>query len=268
MGVAGELYAGGDGVACGYLHQPQLTAERFIPDPFSDKLDARLYRTGDLARWRPDGNLEFLGRLDSQVKIRGFRIELGEVEGVLRAQSEIRKAAVVVREDTPGDKRLVAYLVAKTGEKPDAIILRARLAEKLPEYMIPSRFVAVEAMPLNANGKLDRKALEMMDGEELASGTDYVAPRNELERELAEIWRAVLRRERVGIQDNFFDLGGYSLLAAVMGSQIHRRLGKEVSLHWIFEHPTIERLAKDWQPRKVNGKTFTPSQRRTERSRC
>jgi amino acid adenylation domain-containing protein len=244
VGVAGELYAGGDGVACGYLHQPQLTAERFIPDPFSDKLDARLYRTGDLARWRPDGNLEFLGRLDSQVKIRGFRIELGEVEGVLRAQSEIRKAAVVVREDTPGDKRLVAYLVAKTGEKPDAIILRARLAEKLPDYMIPSRFVAVEAMPLNANGKLDRKALEMMDGEELASGTDYVAPRNELERELAEIWRAVLRRERVGIQDNFFDLGGHSLLAAVMGSQIHRRLGKEVSLHWIFEHPTIERLAK------------------------
>jgi aspartate racemase len=183
VGMAGELYAGGDGVARGYLHQPQLTAERFLPDPFSGKPDARLYRTGDLARWRPDGNLEFLGRLDSQVKIRGFRIELGEVEAVLRAQTEVREAVVIAREDMPGDKRLVAYLVAKTGEKLDALTLRTRLEEKLPEYMIPNSFLWLDQLPLTPNGKLHRKGLPPPETNGGSASSETSQPINMLELE-------------------------------------------------------------------------------------
>ena len=244
IGVVGDLCIGGDGVARGYRNRPELTAERFVQDPFSDKLGARLYRTGDLARWLPDGNLEFLGRLDQQVKIRGHRIELGEVESVLGGHVEVSACAVVARNQGGRHKALVAFVVGRAGAEPSVGSLRQWLGEKLPHYMVPSRFVAVPALPLTPNGKLDRKALEKLDGEELAVGTDYLAPRNELERALVEIWQAVLRREPVGIQDNFFELGGHSLLAVVICSQIQRRLGLEVPLRWVFEHPTIEGLAR------------------------
>ncbi|MEI7941417.1 MAG: amino acid adenylation domain-containing protein, partial [Verrucomicrobiota bacterium] len=244
IGVVGDLCIGGDGVARGYRNRPELTAERFVQDPFSDKLGARLYRTGDLARWLPDGNLEFLGRLDQQVKIRGHRIELGEVEAVLGGHLEVASCAVLAQDLGGGDKTLVAFVVGRAGAEPSVGSLRQWLGEKLPHYMVPSRFVAVPALPLTPNGKLDRKALENLDGEELAVGTDYLAPRNEWEGELVEIWQAVLRRERVGIQDNFFELGGHSLLAVVICSQIQRRLGLEVPLRWVFEHPTIEGLAR------------------------
>jgi thioesterase domain-containing protein/acyl carrier protein len=253
VGVAGELFAGGDGVACGYLHQPQLTAERFVPDPFSGKAGARLYRTGDLARWRPDGNLEFLGRLDSQVKIRGFRIELGEVEAALRAQSEVREAVVAIREDMPGDKRLVAYLVAKTGEKPDASILRMRLAKKLPDYMIPNAFAWLDQLPLTASGKMDRKALA---GPEASAGNisnGSGQPVSLLELELARIWQRLFRRENIVRQDNFFELGGHSLMAARMAAEIDKRLGSKLPIAALFQSPTIESLARrltdeNWAP--------------------
>ena len=254
VGVTGELYAGGDGVACGYLHQPQLTAERFVPDPFSGKPDARLYRTGDLVRWRSDGNLEFLGRIDSQVKIRGFRIELGEVETVLRAQPEVREAVVIAREDSPGDKRLVAYLAANTGDKPDVLTMRTRLAEKLPDYMIPSRFVAVPALPLNPNGKVDRKALLAMETSSSGDAPSAASqPINLLELELIRIWRRLFQRENIDRRDNFFALGGHSLLAVRLAAEMDKRFKCKIPIATLFQSPTIELLARrltdeNWAP--------------------
>ena len=242
-GIVGELHIGGVCLSRGYRQRPDLTSERFIPHPFSSSPGARLYRTGDLARWLPDGDIEYIGRMDHQVKIRGHRIELGEIEAVLSGHPEVSACAVVAQDHSVGDKKLAAFVVNRQ-EALSVDSLRQWLAEKLPDYMIPSRFVAVPSLPLNPNGKLDRKALEKLDGVELASGTDYAAPRNERERELAEIWQAVLRREKIGIHDNFFNLGGHSLLAAVLCSQIHCRLGMEISLLWIFEYPTVSRLAK------------------------
>jgi hypothetical protein len=243
-GVEGELWIGGRGVARGYWQRPELTVQRFVPDRFGGHPNARLYRTGDRARWRPDGNLEFLGRLDLQVKIRGYRVELGEIESALCSFPEVRQAAVAVRDDMPDDKRLIAYLVAQNREQIETLALRSRLKKKLPDYMVPSAFVWLEQLPMTTNGKLDRKALIKLGGVELESGTEYVGPRNEQERGLAEIWGAVLRRKRVGIQDNFFDLGGHSLLAIVICSCINRRFNVEVPLRWMFEHPTIEELAE------------------------
>ena len=243
VGTAGELHIGGVGLARGYLNRPELTAERFIPHPFSDKPDARLYRTGDLARWLPDGNIEFLGRMDQQVKIRGFRIELGEIESVLCQHPALSDGAVTAQPDGVNEMELAAFVVTRHAPALSVNSLRQWVAEKLPDYMIPSRFVTVPALPLTPNGKLDRKALAKLDGAELAPGTDYLAPRNELERKLAEIWQTVLRRERVGIRDNFFELGGHSLLAALIGSRINRQLGIDVPLRQILEHPTIETLA-------------------------
>jgi amino acid adenylation domain-containing protein len=253
VGVAGELFAGGDGVARGYLHQPQLTAERFIPDPFSGKTGARLYRTGDLVRWRPDGNLEFLGRLDSQVKIRGFRIELGEVEAALRAQPEVREATVVVREDMPGDKRLVAYLVAKDKEKPDASILRMRLAKMLPDYMIPNSFAWLDQLPLTASGKMNRKALPAPEAGAGNISNESGQPVSLLELELTRIWRRLFQREDIGRRDNFFALGGHSLMAARMAAEIDKRLGGKLPIAALFQSPTIESLARrltdeNWAP--------------------
>jgi amino acid adenylation domain-containing protein len=243
VGVAGELHIGGLGLARGYLNRPELTAERFIPHPFSDKPDARLYRTGDLARWLPDGNIEFLGRMDQQVKIRGFRIELGEIESVLCQHPALSAGAVTAQPDGVNEMELAAFVIVRDASALTVNSLRSWLGEKLPDYMIPSRFAAVSALPLNANGKLDRKALAKLDGAELAPGTNYAAPRNELERTLAEIWQTVFRRERVGIRDNFFELGGHSLLAALIGSRINRQLGIDVPLRQILEHATIETLA-------------------------
>ncbi|MBV9774813.1 MAG: amino acid adenylation domain-containing protein, partial [Gemmatimonadetes bacterium] len=242
VGVPGELYVAGAGVARGYLGRPELTAERFLPDPFVHETGARLYRTGDRARWREDGTLEYLGRLDEQVKIRGFRIEPGEVETALAAHPEVREAAVVAREDAPGaeGRRLVAYVVAEEGAAPGTAALRAHLAGRLPEYMVPAAFVALERLPLTPGGKLDRRALP-------APGYDrteesYVAPRTPLEEVLAEIWAEVLHLERVGVEENFFRIGGHSVLATRVISRIQAELAVELPLRAIFEAPTVAGL--------------------------
>ncbi len=235
-GVPGELYAGGDGVARGYLGYPSLTAERFVPDPFSAEPGARMYRTGDRMRWTLDGVLEFGGRLDAQVKVRGFRIEPGEVENALMAHADVQETRVIVREDVPGDPRLVAYVVGGA----DADELRAHLRHRLPDYMVPSAFVAMERLPLTANGKLDTKALP---APRAGGGDDYVAPRTPTEEVLAETWAAVLRVDRVGVEDSFFALGGHSLLAMRMVSRVREVFGVEVPLRALFEAPTVAALA-------------------------
>ncbi|HET7231280.1 MAG TPA: amino acid adenylation domain-containing protein, partial [Longimicrobium sp.] len=236
-GVPGELYLGGRGLARGYLGRPGLTAERFVPDPFSGERGARLYRTGDRARWRADGTLEYLGRVDAQVKVRGFRIELGEVEAAVRRHDRVRECVVVVREDAPGDRRLVAYIVGEV----EAEALRAHLRRSLPEYMVPSAFVFLDALPLTPNGKLDRKALP---APELASAEErYVAPRTPAEEVLAGIWAEVLRLERVGVEDGFFDLGGHSLLATRVVSRVRDAFAIELPLRALFEGPTVAELA-------------------------
>ena len=243
-GAMGELYVGGHGVACGYLNQPQLTAERFFPDPFSSLPGGRLYRTGDCVRSRADGNLEFLGRMDWQVKIRGYRVELGEIETALRAEPEIRDAVVTVREDTPGDRRLVAYLIAKGGEKPKDQDLGARLAQKLPNYMQPNAYIWLDQLPLTANGKVDREALPRLEtpGDEavVAGGQ----PVNLLELEVIRIWQALFHREGIARQDNFFALGGDSLLAARLVLEIEQRLDCSLPISALFQVPTVETLSQ------------------------
>jgi amino acid adenylation domain-containing protein len=242
VGIPGELWIAGDGLARGYLNRADLTAERFVPDPFAAKPGARLYRTGDLVRWRPSGELEFLGRIDHQVKVRGFRIELGEIEAALLRHESVAAAAVVVREDA-GDKRLVAYL-AGGGECPPAAELRQYLNRLLPDYMVPSAFVVLDALPLTPSGKVDRKALPAPEGtRESAVATAYVDPRSELERTIAAVWRDVLKLERVGADDNFFDLGGHSLLAAQVHARLGEILGRELALVDLFRYPTVASLA-------------------------
>ncbi|NOK22422.1 amino acid adenylation domain-containing protein, partial [Corallococcus carmarthensis] len=239
VGLPGELFIGGDGLARGYLEQPSLTAERFVPDPFSEEPGARLYRTGDKARWRPDGSLEFLGRLDSQVKLRGFRIELPEVEAALLIHPDVRQAVVLLREDVPGDKRLVAYVTA-----PDTLAsssLRAFLLHRLPEYMVPSAFVRLDSLPLTSQAKLDRRALPPPDAQ--ASSLGYVPPRTPTEALLATLWAELLQMERVGIHDDFFASGGHSLLAVRLAASIRARIGKSLPLAALFQAPTIEQLA-------------------------
>ncbi|HEX2190629.1 MAG TPA: amino acid adenylation domain-containing protein, partial [Longimicrobiaceae bacterium] len=236
-GVPGEAYVGGAGVSRGYLDRPGLTAERFVPDPFSGEPGARMYRTGDRLRWRGERKLEFVGRLDEQVKIRGFRIEPGEVESALSAHPAVREARVVVREDVPGEKRLVAYVVGEV----EAEEVRAFLRGSLPEYMLPAAFVFLDALPLTPNGKVDRKALP---APELASAEEkYVAPRTPVEEVLAGIWAEVLRLERVGVEDGFFDLGGHSLLATRVVSRVREVFGVELPLRALFEGPTVAEMA-------------------------
>jgi amino acid adenylation domain-containing protein len=236
IGVAGELYIGGDGVARGYLNRPELTAERFLDDPFHG---GRMYRTGDLARRRPDGNIDFLGRNDFQLKIHGFRIEPGEIEARLRLQPGIREAAVLAREHAPGEERLVAYCVCDGAF--DAAALRAQLARTLPEHMIPAAFVSLEHLPLTPNGKLDRQALPAPD---VAAGAlrPYEAPLGETESILAELWRELLRLERVGRHDDFFQLGGHSLLAVTMIDRM-RQAGLSVDVRALFIAPTLQAFA-------------------------
>lgn len=241
-GVAGELLIGGAGVARGYLGRPELTAERFIPDPFDDP-GGRLYRTGDLARWRADGVLEFLGRLDHQVKIRGFRIELGEIESRLRAATGVREAVVVAREDVPGDKRLVAYVTAGAGTVLSPAALRGALREELPEHMIPSHIVVLTALPLTPNAKVDRKALPAPEQVTAASEVPFVPPSSEVEETIASVWREVLNIPRVGTAENFFDLGGHSLLAIQAHRRLKEALQRPVTVTDIFRFPTIRALA-------------------------
>ncbi|HEX9939603.1 MAG TPA: amino acid adenylation domain-containing protein [Longimicrobium sp.] len=240
VGVAGELYIGGAGVARGYLGRAGLTAERFIPEPFGTEPGGRLYRTGDRARWRADGTLEYLGRLDAQVKVRGFRIELGEVEARLREHADVRDVVVVARDEAGGGKRLVAYCV---GDAPTVEALRAHLSQRLPEYMVPSAFVWLEALPLTPNGKLDRKALPAPEGDAYAR-RGYQAPVGETEAALAEIWAELLKVERVGRHDHFFELGGHSLLAVQVISRVRQVLGAEMALADLFERPVLADLAR------------------------
>jgi amino acid adenylation domain-containing protein len=252
-GVPGELFVGGAGLARGYLGRPELTAERFIPHPFSDTPGARLYRTGDKARWRADGTLEFLGRVDFQVKLRGFRIELGEVESALRAHPGVEDAVAVVREEMPGDKRLVAYVVASLPSQATPETLRAHLRQHLPEYMVPSAFVLLPALPLTANGKVNRQSLPAPDGRASSAAGAYVAPRDSTERQLAAIWAEVLKLERVGVTDDFFALGAHSLLAIQVVSRIRAAFGVDLPLRTLFEKPNIEALARALAPPDADG---------------
>jgi amino acid adenylation domain-containing protein len=239
-GVPGELHVGGAGVARGYLGRPGLTAERFVPDPFSPAPGARMYGTGDRARRLADGTLEFLGRVDRQVKLRGFRVELGEVEAALAALPEVREAAVVVREGVSGEVRLVGYVAAAEGAAPAPAELRARLRERLPEYMVPAPLVVLDAMPLTPNGKLDRAALP--DPGSAADGRAFVAPRTPAEERIARTWAEVLGVDRVGVEDNFFELGGSSLLAVTLIERM-RRQGLSVDVRALFATPTVAALA-------------------------
>ncbi len=237
-GVAGELYLGGVGLARGYLHRSGLTAERFVADPFAQ--GERLYRTGDLVRWREDGQLEYLGRLDHQVKIRGLRIELGEIEAELLSQSEVREA-VVVAQESPGGSRLVAYVVPQADSELDTSSLREALGQRLPDYMVPGVVVTLDALPLNANGKVDRKALPAPD---LASSTQYEPPQGEVEEALAETWSDVLGMDQVGRHDNFFELGGHSLLAMQMAARVQADMQVELQLSEVFRKPLLRDLAE------------------------
>ncbi|MDB4948949.1 MAG: sypC, partial [Gemmatimonadetes bacterium] len=241
VGVAGELYVGGVGVARGYQGRPALTAERFVADGFGGQPGARLYRTGDLGRWLPDGTVEFLGRTDHQVKVRGFRIELGEIEARLLEHRGVREAVVLVREDTPGDKRLVAYVAGD--ETAGAEVLRAYLGERLPAYMVPAAYVHLAALPLTPNGKVDRRALPAPDGDDY-SRRGYEAPAGEAEAALAAIWAEVLGIAQVGRHDDFFDLGGHSLLAVQVISRVRQVLGAEVALGELFTRPVLADFAR------------------------
>ncbi len=253
VGVPGELYIGGVGVARGYLNRPELTAERFILDPFSAEDGARLYKTGDLARYLPDGNIEYLGRIDHQVKLRGFRIELGEVEAVLQQYAGVRDTVVLLREDGPGDKRLVAYVAARGEAVPGPAELRRFLSERLPEYMVPQAFVLLDELPLTPNGKVDRRALPEPDRARPERGAEYVAPRGADEEEVARVWAEVLKVERVGADDNFFELGGHSLLMMQVVSRLRRSLGVELPLRSLFEAPTVVGLSETIRKLKDSG---------------
>jgi amino acid adenylation domain-containing protein len=239
IGVVGEAYIGGASVGRGYLRRPGMTAERFVPDPYSGEGGERLYRTGDLVRWRRDGTMEFVGRNDLQVKVRGFRIELGEIEAILQQQSGVRVCAVVAKTGANGNKRLAAYVV---GER-DREDLRRDLKGKLPAYMVPNVIVGLQELPLTSNGKVDRQALEKLEDLD-ESEAHYESPRTSLEEQLAEIWAAVLKVARVGRHDNFFDLGGHSLLAVAMVTRFRDAFGIDVRVHTIFESPTIADLAE------------------------
>jgi non-ribosomal peptide synthetase component F len=226
-------------VARGYLQSPDLTALKYIPNPFSDEPGARLYRTGDLGRFLPSGDVELHGRVDRQVKVRGVRIEPGEIETVLKDHENVRDAVVVVREDTPGDQRLVAYLVLR---QPDDN-LRAFLKTRVPDYMIPAVFVMMDKLPLTPNGKVDHAALPIPDETAFSSTKEFIAPRTPVEETLAQIWREILGVAQVGIHDNFFELGGHSLLATQVVSRIRKTLKVELPLRSIFDSPTIAELA-------------------------
>ena len=243
VGVPGEIYLGGKGLTRGYLNRPDLTAERFVPNPFSTDAAARLYRAGDLARWRPDGTLEFLGRVDSQVKLRGFRIELGEIEATLERYEAVADAAVAVREVAEGDTRLVAYVVPVADCDVGPAAIRSYLGRTLPGYMVPGHVVILDAIPLTPNGKVDHQALSdsHMAAEERRP---FTPPQTETEKTIAEIWQRALRVSRVGRTDNFFELGGHSLVAVQVIIGLREQLDVDMSLGRLLEVPTVEQLAQ------------------------
>ncbi len=244
IGVPGELYIGGDGLARGYLNRPELTAEKFIPNPFSDKPGTRLYRTGDLVRYLPKGEIEYLGRIDHQVKIRGFRIELGEIESILSQHPAVREVVVLAREEQPSDKQLVAYIVPEKEQTPTTSELRNYLKEQLPEYIVPSVFMLLKVMPLTSNGKVNRHAFPAPDRLRPTLAATYEAPRSEMERTLTTIWQEVLHLEKVGVNDNFFDLGGHSLLMVQVHNKIKEVFNCNFSIIEMFHNPTIRSLVQ------------------------
>ncbi len=242
-GVAGELYIGGDGVARGYLNRPELTRQKFLPDPFSGRSGALLYKTGDLARYRKDGDLEFLGRVDSQVKVRGYRIELGEIEAALMEHPGVKMSAVLAREDEPGDKQLVGYAILQGDKLPVAEDLKDFLKQSLPEYMVPAHYVFLESFPLTHNGKIDRKSLPAPAHENVSAAQGFAAPGTETEKKLAAMWAELLKVEQVGIHDDFFDLGGHSLMAIKAVTRIREEFNVDVSLATLLQAPTVAQLA-------------------------
>ncbi|HEY2616408.1 MAG TPA: amino acid adenylation domain-containing protein [Acetobacteraceae bacterium] len=275
LGVPGEIYIGGAGVALGYLNRPELTAERFLADPFAGAPEARMYRTGDRGRWLAHGQLEHLGRLDFQVKVRGYRIELGEIEAVLADVPDVARAVVMAREDRPGDVRLVAYVVprrdaAQDGATLDEDNLRAAMKRRLPEYMLPQHLMQLESVPLLPNGKIDRKALPAPPVQSVAAGTERVAPRNDTEQRVAVAMETVLALPELDVRDNFFALGGHSLLAAQLTARLNRDFGIALSFRTLFDAPTIESLAAAIDSQLASGATTTvaPILRRPEQDRA
>jgi amino acid adenylation domain-containing protein len=258
VGVAGEMYIGGAGVGRGYLKRPEQTAERFIPDRFSEEGGKRLYRTGDLVRHMSDGKVEYIGRVDNQVKVRGYRIELGEIEEVIRRGEGVKEAVVVAREEEEGDKRLVAYIVAdQYSAPPSASELREYLEDKLPDYMIPSAFVALESLPLTPNKKLDVRALPSPEHSRAVLKEAYAAPRNSTEEKLTEIWAEVLRVDHIGVHDDFFKLGGHSLLAIQMFAKVRRMFGVDLLLSSFLNRPTIAGLTSLLNEKQKGEPDFT-----------
>ena len=257
IGVAGELYIGGDGLARGYRNRPALTDEKFVENPFSEDSGSRLYRTGDLARWRPDGTLEFLGRMDDQVKLRGFRIELGEIESVLNDYGDIAQSVVVLREDRPGEKFLAAYCIPKGGAELDVNGLKSYLRERLPDYMVPAAYVTLDAFPLTPNGKVSRRSLPAPVDLGSGLGSGYIAPRTPIEEQLAFIWGEVLGIEEVGIRSNFFEIGGHSLLAVRVNVRVASVLQVELPLRSLYEAPTIEEFASEIERVRSSGASYT-----------
>jgi thioesterase domain-containing protein len=255
IGARGELYVGGDGLARGYLNRPDQTAEKFIPNKFSRSPGARLYRTGDVVRYLPNGELEFIGRVDQQLKLRGFRIEPAEIEFVMAQHPSVSETAVITVLDHGGDKLLAAYVVMTKGAKVDAADLRSFLRNKIPEYMIPATFVFMDALPLTNNGKVDRRALPPINMATLTNAEQFVAPRNSTERALSEIWVRALHLERVGVFDNFFEVGGNSLTATRVMSRVCSMLNVELPLRALFESPTIAEFAEVVQ-RAAGGESF------------
>jgi amino acid adenylation domain-containing protein len=264
VGIPGELHIGGVGLARGYLNRPELTDEKFIPNPFSDDLGARLYKTGDLARYCPDGNIEFLGRIDHQVKLRGFRIELEEIEAVLRQHPTVREVVVLAREDEPGNKRLVAYVVPRQTPAPSITELRDRLKAQLPEYMVPSAFVLLDALPLTPNGKVDRRALPAPENLRPFAAA-YEAPRSQVERAIATVWQEVLHLKKVGVNDNFFDLGGHSLLMVQVNNKLREVFNQNLSIVEMFQNPTINSLAKYLSQKLESQPSFQPMRDRAQK---
>ncbi|PYJ20098.1 MAG: non-ribosomal peptide synthetase, partial [Verrucomicrobia bacterium] len=259
--VHGELYIGGDGLARGYLNRPELTAERFVVIPFSDQAGSRLYRTGDLARYRPDGEMEFIGRVDNQVKIRGYRVELGEIEATLNQHVAVKQCVVVARErESSEEKELVGYIVPNQGSVASVSDLRSLLRQKLPDYMIPSAFVFLNALPLTPNGKVDRSKLPPPGYSRPSLDQGFVEPRSEIEELVAQVWREVLKLDKIGVYDNFFELGGHSLLATRVVARLRTNFDIDLPLRKLFELPTVAALAEhvDFLRRNQSGVSVPP----------
>jgi acyl carrier protein len=267
VGLSGELHIAGMGLAPGYFNHPDLTGQRFIPNPLSQEPGARLYKTGDLARYLEGGKIEFLGRIDQQVKVRGFRIELEEIEAVLNEHRAVSAAVVTVREDIPGDKRMVAYLVPSPQQPQNDEQLEAFLRQRLPDYMIPSSFIMLERVPLTSNGKVDRKSLPAVEGIRRQSKSKYVQPKGEIERLIAEIWRQALNVDQVGREDNFFDLGGHSLLLAQVHGQLSQALKRNLPLIKMLEHPTVGSLARFLSQEQIDSLSIKQNQDRAGKLR-